>query len=142
LIIYADTSFVASLYIPGTYSPAALTAVRPLRTHLLITSLGELEFANAMALRVLRKELSASESASVFAHFRKDILDGVFRVSPVPNGVFERAIQLSQKHTPRVGTRTLDVLHVAAAITLRARFFYTFDQSQAELARAANLLTL
>jgi len=31
---------------------------------------------------------------------------------------------------------------VAAAIALRARFFYTFDRSQAELARAANLLTM
>jgi predicted nucleic acid-binding protein len=108
---------------------------------LLITSLGELEFANALALRVFRKELSSSESASVFAHFRKDILDGIFRVSPVPQGAFERAIQLSQKHSSRIGARTLDVLHVAAAIALRARLFYTFDHSQAELARAANLLT-
>jgi len=142
LIIYADTSFLASLYIPGTHSPVALAVVRPLRAPLLITFLGELEFANALALRVFRKELSSSESASVFAHFRKDILDGIFRVSPVPNGAFEKAIQLSQKHTSRVGTRTLDVLHVAAAIALRARFFYTFDRSQAELARAANLLTM
>jgi predicted nucleic acid-binding protein len=141
LIIYADTSFVASLYLPGTHSPAALAVVQPLRTPLLITSLGELEFANALALRVFRKELSSSESASVFAHFRKDILDGIFRVSPVPQGAFERAIQLSQKHSSRIGARTLDVLHVAAAIALRARLFYTFDHSQAELARAANLLT-
>jgi predicted nucleic acid-binding protein len=142
LIIYADTSFFASLYIPGTHSPSALAAVRPLRAPLLITSLGELEFANALALRVFREELSSSESASVFAHFRKDILDAVFRVSPVPQAAFERAIRLSQKHSSRIGTRTLDVLHVAAALALRARSFYTFDHSQAELARAANLLTM
>jgi uncharacterized protein len=107
-----------------------------------MTFLGELEFANALSLRVFRKELSQSDSASVFAHFRKDILDGIFRVSPVPNGAFERAIQLSRKHSSHVGTRTLDVLHVAAAITLSARVFYTFDHSQAELARAVNLRTL
>ncbi len=142
MIIYADTSFLASLYIPGTHSPAALAVVRPLRAPLQITFLSELEFANALALRVFRKELSSSESASVFAHFRKDILDGIFRVSPVSNGAFEKAIRLSQKHSSRIGTRTLDVLHVAAAIALRARFFYTFDRSQAELARAANLLTM
>ena len=142
MIIYADTSFLASLYIPGTHSPAALAVVRPLRTPLVITLLGELEFANALALRAFRKELTSSESASVFAHFRKDILDGIFRVSPLPHGAFERAIQLSQKHSSRIETRTLDVLHVAAAITLRARFFYTFDHSQAELARAANLRTM
>ena len=142
MIIYADTSFLASLYIPGTHTSAALAVVRPLRTPLVITLLGELEFANALALRAFRKEITSSESASVFAHFRKDILDGIFRVSPLPHGAFERAIQLSQKHSSRIGTRTLDVLHVAAAITLRARFFYTFDHSQAELARAANLLIM
>jgi predicted nucleic acid-binding protein len=142
LIIYADTSFLASLYIPGTHTSAALAVVRPLRTPLVVTLLGELEFANALALRAFRKELTSSESASVFAHFRKDILDGIFRVSPLPHGAFERAIQLSQKHSSRIETRTLDVLHVAAAITLRARFFYTFDHSQAELARAANLRTM
>jgi len=142
LSIYADTSFLASLYIPGTHTSAALAVVRPLRTPLVITLLGELEFANALALRAFRKEITSSESASVFAHFRKDILDGIFRVSPLPHGAFERAIQLSQKHSSRIGTRTLDVLHVAAAITLRARFFYTFDHSQAELARVANLLIM
>jgi predicted nucleic acid-binding protein len=119
-----------------------VAAVRPLRSPLFITLLGELEFANALALRVFRKELASSESASVFAHFRKDILDGIFRVSPIPHSAFERAIHLSQNHSSRIGTRTLDVLHVAAAIELRARFFYTFDRSQAQLARAANLSTL
>ena len=142
MIIYADTSFLASLYIPGAHSAAAVAVVRPLRVPLLITFLGELEFADALALRMFRKELSPSESASVFAHFRKDILGGIFRVSPVPHSAFEKAIQLSHKHSSRIGTRTLDVLHVAAAITLRARFFYTFDHSQAELARAVNLLTM
>jgi hypothetical protein len=130
------------LHIPGTHSPAALAVVRPLRAPLQITFLSELEFANALALRVFRKELFSSESASVFAHFRKDILDGIFRVSPVPSGAFEKAIQLSRKHSSRIGTRTPDVLHVAAAPAFCARFFYTLDRSQEELARAANLLTM
>ena len=37
---------------------------------------------------------------------------------------------------------TLEVLQVVAAITLRARFSYTVDHSQAKLARAANLFTM
>ena len=142
MIVYADTSFVASLYIPGGHSSAALLATRPLHSPLTITSLGELEFANALALRVFHKELPASLSASVFAHFQQDILDGIFRVAPIPHGAFEKAIRLSEKYSSRLGTRTLDVLHVASAIIIGAGFFYTFDHAQAELARAMNLGTL
>jgi predicted nucleic acid-binding protein len=37
------------------------------------------------------------------------------------------------------GHRTLDVLHVATALHLKAREFLTFDGNQAELAKAVGL---
>ena len=42
--------------------------------------------------------------------------------------------------TPRLGTRTLDVLHVVSALALQADTFYTFDTRQAKLAAAEGLL--
>src|SRR5207244_139397 len=52
------------------------------------------------------------------------------------------AAELSQNHTPNLGTGSLDVLHVACALELRLRFFLTFDQQQQKLAAAAGLKLL
>jgi predicted nucleic acid-binding protein len=53
--------------------------------------------------------------------------------------VFELAAELSREHTSKLGTRTLDVLHVASAVTLGSRIFVTYDDGQAALAKAARL---
>lgn len=50
-----------------------------------------------------------------------------------------RAAELSRKHTPRLGTRSADVLHVACALELRLSHFLTFDERQRKLAAAAGL---
>jgi len=39
----------------------------------------------------------------------------------------------------RLGTRTLDVLHFASALVLKADTFYTFDVNQGKLAKAEGL---
>jgi len=41
-----------------------------------------------------------------------------------------------------LGMRTLDTLHVACAMELKAERFWTFDERQAKLARAKGLRTL
>ena len=41
--------------------------------------------------------------------------------------------------TPTLGTRSLDVLHVACALELKLRHFLTFDTRQRQLAVAAGL---
>jgi predicted nucleic acid-binding protein len=59
----------------------------------------------------------------------------------MPAATYDVARQLSRRHTATLGTRTLDTLHVAAAIVLHADSFYTFDRAQARLARASGLAT-
>lgn len=107
---------------------------------LLLTSFGELELVNALALRLFRKELTASQIKAVFVMFRKDIEAGIFIVNAMPASAYGKARQIAQKQTPRLGTRTLDVLHVASALVLQAQTFYTFDMRQAKLAAAEGLL--
>jgi hypothetical protein len=41
-----------------------------------------------------------------------------------------------------LGTRTLDVLHVASALVLGATYFYKFDRNQGKLAAAEGLRVL
>jgi predicted nucleic acid-binding protein len=54
--------------------------------------------------------------------------------------VFAQAARLSENHSPQLGTRTLDVLHVASAQSLGAVDFVSFDLRQANLARAVGLI--
>jgi hypothetical protein len=90
-------------------------------------------------LRVFRKELTANEVKAAHAAFRGDVEHGVFAFVPLPEDVLERARRLSRRHSARLGTRALDLLHVAAAQALKADLFYTFDERQRALARARRL---
>jgi predicted nucleic acid-binding protein len=65
--------------------------------------------------------------------------DGVFLLRPLPEQALERAGQLSRTTTARLGSRSADLLHVAAALELTADYLYSFDQKQRKLARAVGL---
>ncbi len=136
---YADTSFLVSLYVFDANSERAAAQIKRATLPILLTSFGELELANALFLRVFRKELPASNVKAAYALVRKDIHDGVFQWKPLSGEVFEKAGQIAQQRTAHLGTRTLDVLHVASALVLRADSFFTFDRTQARLARAEGL---
>ena len=55
-------------------------------------------------------------------------------------GVLDEATRLSCTHTLTGGHRGFDVLHVAAALVLRADEFLTFDSNQKKLAEAEGLV--
>jgi hypothetical protein len=57
----ADTSFLTSLYIPDSNSIAAVAEMGHLTLPILVTPLGELEFENALQLRVFRKQIANRE---------------------------------------------------------------------------------
>ena len=140
---YADTSFVISLYSPDANSAAAASTMRSLRggqqTTVFTTVLGELEIVNALELRIFRKEVSASEAQSSLTNFESDLRGGVFQLRPLSDQFFARARELSRQTTARLGTRTTDLLHVAAALELGVDRLYTFDQHQRKLAQALRI---
>ena len=57
----------------------------------------------------------------------------------LPDAAFERAKVLSRQQTPKLGTRTADLLHVAAAVELGAVSLFSFDLQQRKMAQAAGL---
>jgi predicted nucleic acid-binding protein len=105
----------------------------------IVSVLAELEFINALELRIFRKEISATQGRSSVAHFEQDLRDGVFELRGLTDEVFERARQLSRQTTAKLGTRTADVIHVAAALEFRVDYLYTFDQQQKKLAQLLRL---
>lgn len=59
--------------------------------------------------------------------------------TPLPDRALEVCAELALRHAARLGVRTLDTLHVASALELKAEFFWTFDTRQEKLALAAGL---
>ena len=49
------------------------------------------------------------------------------------------ALDLSQNHTKTIGSRSLDILHIASALAIKANRFLTLDKNQAALADLAGL---
>jgi predicted nucleic acid-binding protein len=139
LKIYADASFLVSLYSPDANSAAAASAVKASTGERFVTILGELEVLNAFGLRLFRKEVTAAQAQSSLTDFEKDLRDGLFHLRGLPDPIFERARQLSRQTTAKLGTRTADILHVAAALELGVDYLYSFDEPQRKLALTVRL---
>ncbi len=138
--VYADTSFLVSLYVLDANSERAATYIRQATLPILLTTFGELELTNALSLRMFRRELTSSKVNAARALVHKDLVDGVLLTKPLTMSNFEKSMQMARRRTPHLGTRTLDILHVASALELKAEMFYTFDHNQARLAKAEGLL--
>ena len=139
MIDYADTSFLFSLYVPDANSTSAVSKMKRFQPSLLTSDFGEFEFTNAISWRVFRKQFLISEHRAVLHAFDQDVENGTIRIIPLPTAAFARAKQIALSHSPSLGARALDVLHLASAIVLNANTFYTFDGKQAKLASTLGL---
>lgn len=136
---YADTSFLVSLYVLDANSGLAAAEMKNVHLPILLTPFGEFELLNALYLRLFRKELVAAKVKAARALLNKDMADGIFRLEPFFPVAYVRAKLIARKHTARLGTRALDVLHVASAVIMNADVFYTFDRNQKALAKRVGL---
>ncbi len=136
MVAYPDSSFLVALFLEEAHSPAADRLMTRFGTSLMLTPLHELEFASAVEQAVFRQQLSRVDANAVWTQFREDLSRWV---KPLPVDVFSKAVALSKRHTSRLGARSIDVLHVAAALSLKAKVFLTFDERQFKLAEAEGL---
>jgi predicted nucleic acid-binding protein len=85
-------------------------------------------------------ELDQAGVDEAVADFEKDISDGwLQQVDLLWRAALNRAAELSRTHTPILGTRASDVLHVACAMELSLKRFLTFDERQQKLVAACGL---
>ena len=137
---YADTSVLISVYTRDANSEEALGLFLGGHDRVLVTPFGETEFVNTIELLVFRRIIGASEAAGTLLDFERDLRAGSYLESrPVPTGSWQQAHVLSRRYTSQLGTRGMDVIHVALAIELGVQVFYTFDKDQAKLAKRAGL---
>lgn len=138
--IYADSSFFVSLYLADRRFKQA-QRLRSQRVQVWLTPLHRAELAHSVTQQVLMRKISAGQAGEVLSYFQTDRESSLWAEVVLPERVFERCIQLVQQFGSRVPMGTLDTLHVASALELGAEHFWTFDELQAKLARAAGLKT-
>jgi predicted nucleic acid-binding protein len=140
LKICADSSFVVSIYIQDAHSAEAIRRMS-LHGPVSITLLNRTELAHALHQYVFRRQLSAFEARRAWGEFEDDCARGTWVGADLPERTWETSIDLAQRYGPTLGVRTLDSLHVACALELKAERFWTFDERQAGLAEAVGLDT-
>ncbi len=133
---YADTGFVVSLYKVETTSAAAAAMMKQLRPPIWLSPLGELEFHNAFQLAVFRGEINPAAALRKKQLFAEDLAKGIFTILPIPAAsLYPKSIELAERHSATLGTRSLDLMHVAAALILKADRFLSFDERQRKVAK-------
>lgn len=139
--IYADTSFLASLYLRDSHSLTA-DQLLPDLTECFLTPLHRAEWFHAIAQHVFRGGLTEIKARELHRLFEQDVHTGPWRKVALPEHAFDLCADLARRHGAKFGMRTLDTLHVACALELKAEQFWTFDERQAKLAKAQGLKTL
>jgi hypothetical protein len=140
VVAFADTGFLASLYLQETTSPQARAAMQAAPVVLPLTPLAILELRNAFNRAVHRQRITTSQRDALWQDIEADIASGFLVVTPVASEELHvKARQLSDSYTPSLGTRSLDLLHIAAAQILAARIFFSFDDRQRKAAAAEGL---
>jgi predicted nucleic acid-binding protein len=140
LSTYADTSFLVSLYIPDAHSAEAerRMASNPV---VWLTPFHVAEWTHAVEQQVFRRAASRTEADQAHARFQQHRKGGLWMEAALPESVFDFCAELARRYAASLGLRTLDTLHVASALELKAERFWTFDEQQKKLARAVRLKT-
>ena len=143
-MIFADSSFLLSLYLPNDRfsAPARMIAIS-FREAVAYPLLVELELINTIWRAVGEKRIPARLAASLLGAVNRDLAGG-FLVRSGLDAVahYRHAMKLSTQHAAEYLTRTLDVLHVAAALLLEAKILASFDERQRRLAARVGLKLL
>jgi len=137
---HADTGFLCALYPADTLTDKAERIMQKQTTPLAYTWLHQLELRNALRLRVLRNEISAVQRNASLNLLLADLAGGILEhSSPNLSETMVEAERLSTAYSEKLGTRSMDIMHVAAAVVLGVSKFLSFDKRQVSLAKAAGL---
>ena len=140
---YFDTSALGPLFIHEERSRKVIRYIQRHGRIVRITRFGYAELINSMACAVFRKDISAAQFAAAAAELDADRKSqSIIMVDLLWRAAMDRATQLSQKYTAVLGSRMLDVLHVASALELGSKTIITYDERQSDLARSAGLKTI
>ncbi len=138
-MICIDTSFLVPIYLEEKNSSFANEYLRELRKPIHVTSWNEIELLTAFSLNVHFGRISEFQRKKAIHQWELDLRSGFFiSTSLSEEKVLIHSKKIIHRH-PTIPARSLDILHVSAALSLKARVFLTFDKRQSELARKNGL---
>jgi len=140
-LAYADTSVIVKSYLDEPGSTEADSVLRGLGAPLAYTPLHEVEVPNAFYLKRFRGEINLDQERAMLEALRGDLRKGLLRRPDFLDlrKVFVRASVLGEKYSPHAGSRSLDLLHVAAALECGSADLVSYDQRQRKVAAEEGL---
>lgn len=137
---YVDPSALRSLYVHDDRSARFCAWRMRIGGALTITRFGRSEIVNSVFLAVHRGAIDGDDARAALTDLDEDVREGrLTLVDALWRRTLDLAAELSVRHTGALGTRALDVLHVATALTLSKSHFVSYDERQRALAKAAGL---
>lgn len=137
---YFDSAIIVKLYVQEATSPDAVRLVDGYAAPYALTQWQALEVKNAIRLKAFRSEITQAEMNQSISALEQDVATGRWqRPTYTVAAVEQKAEELSASHSAILGCRTLDIIHVAAALVIEAKDFITFDGRQGALAKQAGL---
>ena len=137
---YVDPSALLKLYLHEPESHRMANWRAKAGGPLAVTLHGRVELVNGIALAAHRRLIDERAFTAALAALDDDFEQGRYlQADLLWRAALKRASELSRQHSRTLGTRSLDVLHVASALELGFRTFIRFDTRQQNLVRAVGL---
>jgi len=138
--LYYDSGVLVKLYVREELSDAIARFLAERREAVVINDLHEIEMRNALRLKRFREEIEDEQLAASMAMLSSDLAARrLIRTGVDWQSVFAEAERLSATATIGTGVRTVDLLHVAAAINQGASELVSLDHRQRAAARFAGI---
>lgn len=138
-MLYLDTSALLKLYIREQGSDEIQARIASQDHPLPVWEIQEAELINALHLKVFWKEITLAQAEIQIELFHDRRKRGLYIFPEIDrSSLMKRFLSLSAQ-TSRLGSRTMDIFHVACALEIAATEFLSFDQRQNTLAAHAGL---
>lgn len=138
-MLYLDTSAFLKLYVREADSGLVQAAVAGQSDPIPVWEILEAELFNALQQKVFRDEIGEADAERQVALFQKRKARGLYCVPEIRRADLMADFRRLSALSPRLGCRTMDILHVACASQLGVDSFLSFDDRQKRLAAAAGL---
>ena len=138
-MLYLDTSALLKLYVLEKDSDTVNHWVMSQSEPLPVWDIQEAEFFNALRLKVFWKELSGAEVDTLLQHYQRRKRKGYYVVPVLDRIDLMETFRDLTRHTPDLGCRTMDILHVVCALLLSVDVFLSYDNRQRKLAQRVGL---